>query len=30
MKPSLDVISDKLSYFTTLIDDIKHDHIQNS
>jgi hypothetical protein len=30
MKPSLDVISDKLSYFTTLIDDINHDHIQNS
>ena len=30
MKLSLDVISDKLSYFTTLIDDIKHDYIQDS
>ena len=27
MKPSLDIISDKLSYFTTLIDDIKHEYI---
>ena len=30
MKPSLAIISDKLSYFRTLLDDIKHDHIQNS
>lgn len=30
MKPSLDVISDKLSYFTTLINDIKHDDIHDS
>jgi hypothetical protein len=28
MKPSLDIISDKLSYFTTLLDEIKHDYIQ--
>lgn len=28
MKPSLDDISFKLSYFTSLIDDIKHDYIQ--
>jgi len=30
MQPSLDIISDKLSYFRTLLDDIKHEHIQNS
>jgi hypothetical protein len=30
MKPSLDIISDKLSYFTTLMDDIKHDYIQEN
>lgn len=30
MKPSLDDMSYKLSYFTTLIDDIKHDFIQDS
>jgi hypothetical protein len=29
MKPSLAIISDKLSYFTTLIDDIKHDYIHD-
>lgn len=28
MRPSLDVISDKLSYFTSLIDDIRHDYLQ--
>ena len=28
MQPSLNIISDKLSYFTTLLDDIKHDYIQ--
>ena len=27
MKPSLNIISDKLSYFTTLLDDIKHEYI---
>ncbi|UFH34432.1 GNAT family N-acetyltransferase [Flavobacterium acetivorans] len=30
MKPSLDDMSYKLSYFTTLIDDIKHDYIQDN
>lgn len=30
MKPSLDDISFKLSYFTSLIDDIKHDYIQDN
>jgi hypothetical protein len=29
IKPSLDNISDKLSYFTTLMDDIKHDFIMS-
>jgi hypothetical protein len=29
MKPSLDDMSYKLSYFTSLIDDIKHDYIQD-
>ncbi|GGA88042.1 hypothetical protein GCM10008015_30780 [Flavobacterium palustre] len=28
MRPSLDDMSHKLSYFTTLIDDVKHDYLQ--
>jgi hypothetical protein len=29
MKPSLDIISDKWSYFTSLVDDIKHNYLHD-